>query len=121
MASNASLGHWKAGGEFMDDVDEMVFLPPKATDVARRALILSGVVCRAALESYNDEEYKRETASRIHDWFDELDLWLHLEPCEERIICCPFGEMPRRLQIQGTWFIEGVALLAWALRRSGFP
>lgn len=48
----------------MDDVDEMVFRPPRAIDIARRALILSGVVCRASIESYGDEEF-----------LDHIDEW----------------------------------------------
>jgi len=101
--------------------DQNTDSPPKPLDIARRALILSGVVCRASLESYTDKDYQRETRARIQGWFDELELWPHLEPLEEKIIRAPFGKLPRRLQIQGTWFIEGLAILAWALKRSDFP
>lgn len=105
----------------MNEMDEPVFQPPTPIDIARRALIQSGVVCRAALENCADEAYRQETVGRLSEWFDELDLWPHLEPCEESIIRCPFGELPRGLEIRGTWFIEGVAILAWALRRGDFP
>jgi hypothetical protein len=105
----------------VDEPDEISYQPPEPIDIARRALILSGVVCRASIESYTDEEYKRETADDIHEWFDELDLWPYLEPDEEQIIRSPFGEMPRGAEIQGTWYVEGLAVLAWALRRGEFP
>jgi hypothetical protein len=95
--------------------------PPTPLDVARRALILSGVACRASIESYADEGYRRETAGHIHDWLDELSLWSHLEPYEEEILRAPFGALPSWLRAQGTWFVEGLALLAWSLRRCDFP
>jgi hypothetical protein len=105
----------------MEDMEEPADQPPEPIDVARRALILSGVVCRASIERYSDEDYKHETAGQIHEWFTELDLWPYLEPQEEEIIRAAFGEMPRRLQVEGTWFIEGLAVLAWALGRDVFP
>jgi hypothetical protein len=95
--------------------------PPAPLAVARRALILSGVVCRAFLEQDKDEDGRRETAARIQEWFDELGLWPHLEPREEKAIRAPFGKRPRRLHVEGTWFVEGLVILAWALRRGDFP
>ena len=88
--------------------------PPSPIAVARRALVLSGVVCRASIENYKDEKYKRQTAEEIHEWFDELDLWPHLEAREEQILRAEFGLMPRWLRVAGTWFVEGLAILAWA-------
>ena len=76
-------------------MDEAEFQPPEPTVIARRSLILSGIVCRASLENYADEEYKRDTAALIHSWFDELSLWPYLEPCEEEIVRCPFDKMPK--------------------------
>lgn len=104
----------------MDELDEMPDRPPSPLDVARRALILSAVVCRASLEWYTDEQYQQETATHIREWLDELGLWPHVEPSEEGILRAPFGET-QRLRVQGTWFVEGIALLSWALRRGEFP
>lgn len=103
------------------DFEETPDRPPGALDVARRALILSAVVCRATIENYRDEEYKRQTVEDIHEWLDELRSWPHLEPDEEEIIRTPLGEMSERSQINGTWFAEGLALLSWALHRGEFP
>jgi hypothetical protein len=103
------------------DTNEILDRPPAAVDVARRALILSAVVCRASIEAYTDEAYKQQTAEDIHEWFDELKLWPYLEPDEIPTIRAPFGKLPHRLQIQGTWFVEGLAILSWALGRSEFP
>jgi hypothetical protein len=105
----------------MNRRDEMVDRPPAPVDVARRALILSEVVCRASIESSTDESYKRQTAENIREWLDELRLRPHLEPDEKKILRAGFGKMPRRLQVSGTWYVEGLAILAWALRRGEFP
>jgi uncharacterized protein DUF4272 len=94
--------------------------PPSPVEVARRALVLSGVVCRAFIENHKDEK-SRDTAEEIHEWFDELELWPYLEPYEQEIINAEFGTMDRHLNITGTWFVEGLAILAWALRRGKFP
>jgi hypothetical protein len=101
--------------------DELADRPPTPVEVARRALILSGVVCRASLESCPDKLYRRKTARSIRGWFEELGLWPYLEPDEEIIIRARFGKLPRPLRIRGTWFVEGLAILAWALRRCDFP
>ena len=103
------------------DRDNIYDRPPSAVEVARRALILSAVVCRASIETYTDEEYKRQTAEDIYEWLEDLKLWPYLEPDEEAILCASFGAMPQGLGIRGTWFVEGLAILSWALRRSEFP
>jgi hypothetical protein len=90
-------------------------------EVARRVLVLSAVVCRASIEAYTDETYKRQTADHIREWLDELKLWPHLEPEEEAILRARFDHMPRQLRIRGTWFVEGLAVLSWALHRGEFP
>jgi len=95
--------------------------PPTAVEVARRALILSGVVCRAYLEAYKDEDYRRQTVADLREWFDELSLWPHLEPDEKEILDAPLGAMHRSLYLHGTWYVEGLAILVWALRRGDFP
>ncbi|MCI0457078.1 MAG: DUF4272 domain-containing protein [Gemmataceae bacterium] len=103
------------------ELEENPDQPPPPIEVARRALILSAVVCRANLERYQDHDYRRRTREEIRDWLEELDLWPHLEPEEKKILSAPFGKLPRRLSIQGTWYVEGLAILAWALRRGDFP
>jgi hypothetical protein len=94
--------------------------PPGPVAVARRALILSGVVCRAFIEDSTDES-RRELVGDIHDWFDDLDLWPYLEAEEEEITQVELGKMPRQLRHRATWYSEGLAILAWALRRADFP
>lgn len=101
--------------------EEIEYTPPTPVEVARRALILSAVVCRANLEAYRDEDYRQEAKEDMDEWLDELELWPHLEPDEREIMHAPFGKISRSLEIDGTWYAEGLAILAWALRRSEFP
>lgn len=106
----------------MDDLDEEQDTPPPTpVEVARRALILSAVVCRANLERYTDEDYRRQAVEDIREWFDELELWPHLELREEQLLGAEFGTLPRQLGVEATWYVEGLAVLAWALRRGDFP
>lgn len=105
----------------MDEPEEVPFHPPDAVTVARRALILCGVVCRSNLEYYTDETYRRQTAADVSAWLTDLDLWPYVEPDEDKIFCTPFGKLPPSLSAQGTWFVEGLAILAWALHRGDFP
>lgn len=105
----------------MEGEEDVTFEPPTALAVARRAMILCGVVCRASIETYEDEDYRLETADRIRNWFTDLDLWPYVESHEQAIIDCEFGEMPPRLRIRGTWLIEGLSILSWALKRRDFP
>jgi hypothetical protein len=105
----------------MAERDEKPDRPPAPAAVARRALILSGVMCRAFLEGHPDARYRREVMEEIREWFHNLGLWAHLEPEEEKLIRSPFGAMTKWRQRQGTWYSEGLAILAWALGRSNFP
>jgi hypothetical protein len=95
--------------------------PQTPINVARRALILSGVVCRASLESCPDKTLREGTLQRVNEGFDRLELWPHLEPTEERIIRANYGTMDKRLAIRGQWFVEGLAILGWALGLGEFP
>ncbi len=104
-----------------EDKEEVSFVPPDPLTVARRALILSGVVCRANLEYGTDKAYCQQTVEDTFAWFDDLDLWPYLEPDEGEILHAPLGQLSRNLSVRGTWFVEGLAILAWALRRSDFP
>jgi len=105
----------------MEEEEEFSFVPPDPLTVARRALILSGVVCRANLEYYTDKAYCQQAVEDTFAWFDDLDLWPYLEPDEGEILHAPLGQLSPSLSAGGTWFAEGLAILAWALRRSDFP
>jgi Domain of unknown function (DUF4272) len=95
--------------------------PPDALAVARRALILSGVVCRGMMESYEDEDDRTLTLKELPEWLDKLGLWPYVETQEEKILRAPYGKLKRRFQISATWRIEGLSILCWAMRLLDFP
>jgi hypothetical protein len=90
--------------------------PPSAERVARRALVLLAVSCRALLEddagTRNADEadaMRRELA----EWARTLDD--ELEPSERALLDTPIGRLDRRARIEGVWRGEGAAVLLWAL------
>jgi hypothetical protein len=91
---------------------------PAPVDVARRSLILSAVVWRA---DYDREKDMRSTAKFLPEWLEGLDLLPYLEAFEERVLRAPFGKLSDQERNKGRWFSEGLAVLAWALRRADFP
>jgi hypothetical protein len=95
--------------------------PPDALAVARRALILAGVICRAMMESYEDEVDRTLTLKELPEWLDKLGLWPYVETQEAKILRAPYGELERRSRIRATWYIEGLSILCWAMRLLEFP
>jgi len=96
--------------------------PPSPQRVARRTLALTAVTARAMLEQ-NDAEDPRTTAfdERFLAWVDALDLADEIEPNEREVIQRPPGKLSQRMQIDSTWRLEGLVVLAWALRRDELP
>src|SRR5262249_62187767 len=80
-----------------------------------------GVLSLAYHVANKEENYRRQTVADLREWFDELSLWPHLEPDEKEILDAPLGAMHRSLYLHGTWYVEGLAILVWALRRGDFP
>lgn len=107
------------GGDAMED--ELYQPPaPTAVAVARRALVLCGVVCLANIDG-SDDGYCRDTAARVNEWFDELGLWPYAEKEERELLSARYGRVSEKFRIRSSWYAEGLAILAWALRRHEFP
>lgn len=100
-------------------VPELV--PLTATRVARRSLVLSAVVCRASIESGVTDAEAQSLHGRIIAWLDRLNLWDELEPDEETMLRAPLGLLAPSDVIQVSWYVEGLAILAWALKYLKFP
>jgi hypothetical protein len=95
--------------------------PPDAQRVARRALILSAIVCRA--NSDHDPANPDAIAlwNRLKTWMESLDVACEIEPAEKEMIYAPLGSLDKRKRIQAGWRAEGLGILAWALGRFPFP
>src|SRR5690242_19762563 len=89
--------------------------------VARRALIMAAVVCRGSLESYADQPDAEPLHARILEWLNQTDLWKEAEPSEENLLHASLGNLHQEEVIRATWYVEGLAILAWALKQREFP
>lgn len=91
--------------------------PPEPMRVAQRALIQSAVVCRGSIDLDANDPGVGETHDRLRAWLGHLDLTAAMEPAEAEILGAPLGAFNRQQVIRATWAAEGLAVLAWALRR----
>jgi hypothetical protein len=109
---------------------------PSVQRVARRALALTAVGARAILEQDGGVILKPGTSRwHPHYWFSrresqrlELVEWVRLvgiddelEPDEWEVVERPVGGLEQGQQINSTWRLEGLAVLAWALSRQEMP
>ena len=95
--------------------------PPDPCRVAQRALIQCAVVCRAAIDQTPDEPGALETYGRVRDWIDALGLAPSMEPLEAELFDAPLGTLDRARTITASWAAEGLAVLAWSLKRLDLP
>jgi hypothetical protein len=89
--------------------------------VARRALVLSAVVCRSNSDHDPTNPDAIDLWSRLKAWIESLDVAAEIEPAETEMIHAPLGSLDNNKRIRATWHAEGLAILAWALGRSSFP
>lgn len=104
-----------------EEDDDEVEEAPTAERVARRALALAAVTARAILE----RDAANPEALRIHEdlqaWVRDAGLEEELEPDELQAVQQPLGRLDSRTQANLAWRLEGLAVLAWALRRFEIP
>jgi hypothetical protein len=98
-----------------DDYPDPV--PPTPLRVARRALAMCAVTCRASLERGAGNPTAEGIYAQLGPWLRGLDLESELEPHEAQLIAAPLGTLSPQQAINGTWLAEGLAVLAWALGR----
>jgi hypothetical protein len=110
---------------------------PTPGRVARRALALTAVGARAILEqdgvtikpsSLNPLSWVRRVFSNreaerqeVIAWIEALGIGDELEPEEWEVIQRPVGHLESQQQINSTWRLEGLAVLAWTLAKIRFP
>jgi hypothetical protein len=98
-----------------DPKDETEIEPPNARRVAKRAMILAAIVCRANAEPFPDNPNFIDLHERLVAWFDDLDVGDEMESAERDLIHAPLGTLDKKAAIEGTWRVEGLAILVWAL------
>jgi hypothetical protein len=96
--------------------------PPTAQRVARRALALAAVTARALLEQDDPSEaWVAEFFRGTLAWVEALGITDEVEPDEHEVLRSPPGSLDEPAQIDSTWRLEGLAVLAWALGRFDLP
>lgn len=95
--------------------------PPSDERVARRALILSAVVCRGNIDHGAGNDEAESLRSRMLDWVQSLELLDEIEPRELALLQAPLGTLAEWQVISTTWQAEGLAILGWALNCLDLP
>jgi hypothetical protein len=97
--------------------------PPTPERVARRTLALAAVTSRAILEQDAAKQIP-EAAEGYQDllrWVRDIGIDDEFEPDEWKVLQRPLRKLDQRMQIDSTWRLEGLAVLAWALGRFQIP
>ena len=103
------------------DANDGVFPRPAASRVLRRALALSAVVCRGVMENQEDRPYAADLHGRVVSWVDQVGIREEFEADELAMLLAPVGALVRQQTANGTWRSEGLAVLAWALKKFPLP
>ncbi|MBI1902993.1 MAG: DUF4272 domain-containing protein [Planctomycetia bacterium] len=105
-----------------EPADEEELAPPTPLRVMRRAMVLAAVSNRALIENeaekFDDPDGTRE---RMLAWIEELELGDELEPEEWKVLQRPVGTLDQQAMINAMWRVEGLGVLAWALRLYELP
>lgn len=94
---------------------------PHAHRVARRAMVLSAVVCRSNSDHDPTNPDAIDLWERLKRWVERLGLDAEMEPAEKEMLYAPLGSLNEQRRIRATWEAEGLGILAWALRLFPFP
>ena len=97
-----------------EELDEEL-QPPTPQRVAARAMVIAVVTCRGFIERQPGEAaaFWRDTRA----WFDTLNVGDEVESWERDVLDAPLGKLESRQHLNAQWLSEGLALLAWALKR----
>jgi hypothetical protein len=96
--------------------------PPTAERVAQRALGLAAVAGRGLLEQEDaarmDVEANRR---RVVAWVEAAGVLEELELDEWAVLQSPVGALTKQAAVNASWRLEGLGVLAWALRLYDLP
>jgi len=91
-------------------------ISPSATRVAKRAMVLSALVCRGFIEVDNPGEVEELRASLL-PWIDKVGAREEMEQHELVALTAPLGGLDPQTQINLAWAVESLAVLVWAMER----
>jgi hypothetical protein len=125
FASKPGSGHYHQVWKRISKVKQVELVtvgkPPSAERVARRAMVLALVMYRASLEQYAGQAKYEALHGKLPAWIEKLDLASELEKHENRFLRDPLGKADRKDVTNAAWRTEGLAVLAWALKRFELP
>ena len=101
--------------------------PPQAIEVARRALCLGVVLCRAHFETFLNEhtdakernDYIRANQAMMLDlnvWLQREGLWESVSALEKALLELPTGQWDHQTCIDASWRNEAFEVILWALQ-----
>jgi hypothetical protein len=105
----------------MSESNDQSLIPPGPKRVAQRALVLSAVVCRGSIEGDAGSKDAERFREEILDWVYDLSLSDEIESDELELLTSPLGTLPKQRAIDAGWRGEGLAILAWALKKIDLP
>jgi hypothetical protein len=122
----AKLKSWKAEALLWNQKrallnDESGLIPQAAERVAARALVLSAISCRGAIESDFEKPGAEVLRQQILPWLEGIGLNDELEPNERALLQIPLGKLGSRDALNSLWRCEGLVVLAWALKWAELP
>jgi len=79
------------------------------------------VVFRSFIDDETPDPEIQGYRRSLRPWLVEVGAAPELEPWEDRVVSQALGRLDARTKIEGTWACEGLAVLAWALRRFELP
>jgi len=97
-------------------MEEKKIIAPSAERVAKRAMVLSALVCRGFIEVESPADVEELRASLL-PWLDMLGAREEMEKDELIALTAPLGGLDAQAQINLVWAVEGLAVLAWAMQR----
>jgi hypothetical protein len=89
--------------------------------VLRRAWAISSVVCRAFIETFDNQAEAATLHSRLLTWIDSIGLRPEFELAEIATVEADLGSLDQQAMVNGTWRSEGLVVLAWALGATAVP
>lgn len=84
--------------------------------IAKRAMILSALVCRGFIDMDSPSEVE-ELRARLLPWIDSMGAREEVEKHELVALTAPLGTLDTQTRLNLVWVVEGLAVIAWAMGR----
>ncbi len=108
--------------ELTKTIPAKMHAPPSSLQVAKRCLVMMAISARAQLEQAGHANASlNHRAQQIAAWLKGLHIDDALEPDDWTVLQSPISHLGSQDTLNAMWYLEGLAVLAWALGRSTLP